>query len=492
MRLMAGRGDGPLTAVPARSALVLLLFLSSVASASPDELRQQLDHVFSDRGLRGVSMGLRVVSITQNQVLYSYHVDDLLIPASNVKLVTTAAALHYLGPDYQFRTLLAATGPIDAQGILQGDLVVVGGGDPNISGRFFDGDAAAVFRRWAAELREAGLRAVAGDLVGDDRFFDRQYRHPTWPKGQQAYWYQAPIGALSLNDNCVDFILSPTAPGQPVRLKLNPPTDYLRFQNRCLTRAGRAAPKVLFERASGSKEVLLSGSIPARVEKVTNYVTVDDPGEFFLTVLAQVLREEGIEVRGEVRLVQPGEAIGSPVTLIEHRSRLLLAIQVANKRSQNFYAEQILKTLGRELLAEGSFQRGIEAVAAFLEKQGLEADGYHLVDGSGMSQENRLSARCVTELLALMARSPVADVYLHSLSQAGVDGSLRSRLQEKQFSGRIFGKTGTLAGVRALSGYVRSRRGELLVYSFLMNGPTAGNLRARELQDKALRLLASY
>jgi len=465
---------------------------SAPASATGDDLRQQLDRIFSHRELQGLRMGLRVVSVTSRQVLYSYHADDLLIPASNVKLATTAAALYHLGDDYEFRTLVQATGPIDGQGVLRGDLVVVGGGDPSISGRFFDGDATAVFRQWARELRGRGLRVVTGDLVGDDRFFDRQYRHPTWPEGQQAYWYEAPVGALSLNDNCVDFILSPTEPGKPARLRLNPATDYLRFENRCLTRAGRAAPKVLFERAAGSRQVLLRGSIPQRVEKVTNYVTVDDPGHFFLAVLAQVLSQEGIVLRGQARLVEPGETLPPLTTLIEHRSGLLAAIRVANKRSQNFYAEQILKTVGRKVLGQGSFQRGVEAVTTFLEERGLSPEGYRLTDGSGMSRENRLSARCITDLLTVMAHSPPADAYRKSFARVGQDGSLRSRLREPEFAGKVFGKTGTLSGVRALSGYVRSKRGELLAYSFLMNGRAAGNWRARQCQNDALKALARY
>ena len=221
-------------------------------------------------------------------------------------------------------------------------------------------------------------------------------------------------------------------------------------------------------------------------------MTVDDPGRFFLTVLAQILGQEGIPVRGRVRLVEPGEALPALTTLIEHRSHLLSAIQVANTRSQNFYAEQILKTLGREVLGEGSFERGVEVVTTFLEGRGLNPEGYHLTDGSGMSRENRLSARCITDLLAVMAHSPLADQYMESLSQAGVDGSMRSRLREPEFAGKVFGKTGTLSGVRALSGYVRSERGELLAYSFLMNGPAAGNWRARECQNDALKALARY
>jgi len=205
-----------------------------------------------------------------------------------------------------------------------------------------------------------------------------------------------------------------------------------------------------------------------------------------------VLRQHGIEVRGRVRLVKPGEALSPLTTLVEHRSGLLSAIQVANKRSQNFYAEQILKTLGREVHGQGSFERGVEVVTRFLQQRGLNPDGYRLVDGSGMSRRNRLSARCITNLLAVLAHAPVAEPYLESLSQAGVDGSLRSRLREPKYAGKVFAKTGTLTGVRALSGYARSQRGELLAYSFLMNGRSAETGRARSLQDQALRLLVGY
>ena len=487
-----------------RAALALILAVLSALALGADPageapsgaeapLREHLDRLFSDPALKGPKMSLRVVSVDRGGVvLYSYHAEETLIPASNVKLATTAAALHYLGPQYEFRTVLAAGGPIDADGVLRGDLVVIGGGDPSISGRFFGGDATAVFSRWAEQLYGRGLREVTGDLLGDDRFFDRQYRHPSWPRGQEAYWYQAPIGALSLNDNCVEFTLTPTSPGKPAQLRLNPPTDYLLFRNRSLTRRGRGTPKVLFRRALGSREVLIEGSIPHRLEAVTNYVTVDDPGGYFLTVLAQVLRRRGIRLKGRVRLVEPEETLPPLSTLLEHRSGLLAAIQVANKRSQNFYAEQILKTLGREVSGEGSFARGVEVVTSFLRRAGLDPRGLRLVDGSGLARENRLSARFLTDLLVLVARSPDGDAYLGSLAKAGLEGSLRSRLREPDYRGRVLGKTGTLAGVRALSGYVRTRRGELLAFSFLMNGPAAGTLRARSVQDEALRRLVRY
>ena len=476
----------------AGSYLVVLLGLLSLGASSAEELRQELDHIFSDRALQQTSLGLRVVSVTSGKVLYSYHADRTLIPASNVKLATTAAALQYLGADYQFTTKVAATGAIDDAGVLHGDLVIVGGGDPNISGRFYGGDPTGAFRQWTAALRRRGLRVVAGDLIGDERFFDGQHRHPTWPKGQEAYWYEAPIGALSLNDNCVDFSLVPTVLGRPARLEVSPPTHYLQFHNRCLTRRAGGAPKVLFGRAVGSREVSVRGSIPEGVARVTNYVTVDNPGEFFLVVLRPVLLAEGIEVKGKSRLVEPDETLPPLTVVVEHRSGLAASIRVANKRSQNFYAEQILKTLGRELLAEGSFAQGVEAVMRFLAQATIDTAGCRLVDGSGLSRENRLSARCITELLVHMARSPVADIYIESLSQAGVDGSLRRRPITSEVQAEVFGKTGTLAGVRALSGYVRTPGGELLAYSFLMNGPAAGSWQARQLQNQALDVLARY
>jgi len=473
--------------------LVLVLVLAfGPGAVSPDELRQQLDHIFSHQDFRDLEMSLRVVSATTGQVLYSYHGDQALIPASNVKLFTTAAALHHLGADYRFRTVVAATGPIDGRGVLDGDLVVVGGGDPSISGRFYGGKTTAVFEEWAKELRGRGLRTVTGDLIGDDRFFDRQWRHPDWPAGQAAYWYEAPIGALSLNDNCVNFTLTPTQPGRIARLSLAPATGYLDFRNACVTTSKKGPPNVLFKRATGSRQVVLEGSIPKTVSAVTNYVTVDEPGEYFLTVLAEVLRQHGITIRGRVRLVAPEENLPSPVTLMEHRSSLLSAVRVANKRSQNFYAEQILKTTGRELVGRGSFEGGTQAVLTFLADRGLESRQVSLADGCGLSRRNRLSAQAITDLLVLMARGPHGDVFVESLAEAGVDGSMRRRVNDPEFRGRIFGKTGTLARVRALSGYVRSQRGELLVYSFLMNGKAAGYWQARQAQDEALKVLARY
>jgi D-alanyl-D-alanine carboxypeptidase/D-alanyl-D-alanine-endopeptidase (penicillin-binding protein 4) len=451
---------------------------ASVAKAQkPATLKASLEKLLARAELKGAQVGLHVVRLADGNELFAREADRLFIPASNEKLLTTVAALTELGPDYQFRTLVGTVGR---------DLVVIGGGDPTIGGRFTDGDPTVYFRRWAKVLKDQRVTPIAGDLVLDDSFFDRQLVHPNWPKNDLGHWYAAPIGSLALNDDCVDVrITAASKPDAPARVSLVPDTRYFEIANRTRTVASSKdhAPRVA--RGPTSKLIQCDGGVYLRSATSTSWVTVDDPTLYFATVLREVLAEEGITIAGRIRR-EPG--IGRDKEFkprVAHRFSLLPALAVTNKESQNFYAEQILKTLGAER-GDGSWAGGRQVAIHALSSLGLDSKSYVLDDGCGLSRTNRASPRAFTTLLRAVHRGPHGGQFRGTLAVAGLDGTLAKRLTDERYRGRIWAKTGSITGVRAISGYAEARSGEWLAFSFLVNNP---RVSVRTVQDDLCKAL---
>ena len=483
----------------------------STGEADANTLRADLDRIFAESGLSNAVIAARVLSLPEKKgegarVLYSVRASsasDGLIPASNMKLVTTAACWDRLGPDWQIRTYVghiraARKGEVP-------DLAVIGGGDPNLSGRFYHGDTVGAFRQWAEVLKKSGLSAV-GRVLLDDGLFEEQTVHPNWPPNQRHKWYEAPVAALNLNDNCVDLHMAPGEVGKAAKVWTEPSTAYVELENRLETVGSKKKHRFGIVRrpldGRPGMRLRLSGGYWVKASPAVENVAVVDPTMYFGTVLAETLRASGVAVAGPVvraRLVgEDGLRPGFVCDLI-HTSRLDTTVRVANKRSQGLYAECLLKLLGayganpraeygakapadRPRLA--SWETGRAEARRWLAERGIPADGCVIDDGSGLSKENRLTAMCVTELLRVMYERH-GEAFARTLAVAGRDGSLRSRMRNTAAEGRVFGKTGNVAGVSALSGYVRTRSGRWLAFSVLVNDVPWGHVwRARLAQDK--------
>ena len=442
---------------------------------------------------RRARVSVAAMDLTTGTMLFEHGADQLCSVASNNKLVTTAAALDLLGPDFQFRTTVGALGKVSAKGVLTGDLLVVGRGDPSISGRFHKDKVTAVLEQWADAVVAAGITEVRGGVVVDDSYFDQQHFHPEWPRGQHSAWYCAQVGALSFNDNCVLLVVAPGAKkGAAALCALEPPTRYMRIVNSCHTsRARLGRNHVLAHRALGKNQITVSGSIRDKGRPFRTWVTVDDPALFTATVFREVLGAKGVRVGGPAMRWQPQRRFNLAAwrELVTTTSSLGDAVAVANSRSQNFYAEQILKTLGQEKTGKGSWAAGAKGVAGFLRTAGVKGQ-FDYRDGSGMARANRFSARQLVTLLAYMNGRRVGRVFLHSLAQPGGNGTLRRRLAPLR--GRLFAKTGYISGVSALSGYIDTRGGRVVAFSILVNKfrSLLGHVRAA--QDAVCTTLAEY
>jgi len=445
----------------------------------------------------GAVVGVHVVEVDTGRTRFEHRADELLIPASNVKLVTTAAALDLLGPGYFFETRLLARGAV-RDGVLHGDLAVVGGGDPGISWRPYPypEDPFAVFRRWAGALREQGIERVEGDVVLVHGRFPAPWVHPDWKAENRFEWYQVPVAALGFHENVLRLRAVPAErPGWPARVEVTPPVPGFEPLLRVMTTASWRRHGLRVEALGGSPArgaaVQLTGGVYRGAGPVDEYLAVDDPVRYFGRALVTALEQEELPVAGALR---PAEQLPGLTwrEVAVHRSDLLTAVEITNRESQNLYAESLIKVLGAEVCGRGTWERGTEAVRGFLAGVGLDPDSYRLSDGSGLSRSNRFTARQLTRLLRTMHGHRWSAELLGSLPQGGERGtSLEKRLREPRYASRVAAKTGTLDGVSALSGYVLGRSGRLYAFSLLVNfrsgkGPV---WRARQLQDDAVRAL---
>lgn len=492
MRPAAVRGVALAAGLAAAAAPGLAQTASRSGSADPATVARLLDPVVDGRG---GTVAVAVYSVERGAPLYLHAADQPVLPASNMKLYTTAAALDRLGPDYQFTTSLYADGPVRPDGTLDGNLILVGRGDPALSGRFYGDSATYVLDRLAEALARRGVRRVDGDLIGDASYFDEQRTAAGWEAANLLWWYGARVSALSFNDNVVTLEIAPgERPGAPPDVRLLPPTDRIGIVNRVRTVGRRGGRSVGVKRRPDVGGYELWGRIPVGSRPVRYVVAVDDPAAYALSVLRDRLARAGIAVGGQDRVVFDRDRLRDrPWQLLaSHTSpRLIDLVRVVNKHSQNFFAEEILKTLGAVFRGEGSFSDGGRVVRDVVRDLGVPERDLRLEDGSGLSREDRTTARTTALLLVAMRASPWFDQWYDSLLIAGTDGDPR-RLDDPAAVGNVHAKTGTLRGVSALSGYVTTRDGELLAFSVMTNGLPGGKGASIAVEDAVAERLARY
>lgn len=455
-------------------------------------LEQRLASISRRGPVREGQWGVAIARVGDPAPLLAVNADRPLILASTTKLFTTAAALDRLGSQYRFRTRLYAEGEIGPDGTLAGPLVIHGGGDPAISGRLYDDDPLAVFRPWADSLVRRGVRRIPEGLLLDVSFFDEKKAHPDWPRAQEQNWYQAPVSALSYNDNVVLVRATGMRPGAPAVLGFYPAGPPLMSVIGRVHTSAVGRGKVGISRAAGSGTVIANG-IVGRNRIWMGDITVPDPPLYLAAAFSSVLREAGVELgRGPTVRTKPSSS-GSPgrTLLHTHETPLLSALTVCNKRSQSFYAEQILKTLGAERRGLGTWENGQREVAEFLRSLGLDPARYELTDGSGRSRNDRASASAYLDFLqALATRWSLFPQFEPTMAVSGeAYGSMRHRLLGSDVRGRVVAKTGNIAGVVTLCGFVTARSGQRYAFAILLNGGCPEG-RGHAWQDRLLTELA--
>jgi serine-type D-Ala-D-Ala carboxypeptidase/endopeptidase (penicillin-binding protein 4) len=435
------------------------------------------------------NLSIQIADLDSGEPVFERNPDNPETIASVTKLFSTATALHYLGSDYKFKTTFWRTGEIK-DGVLDGSLLVVGGGDPNISGRFYNDDFNAVFDKWASGLSALGVTRVTGQLLLNNAFFDAVTRHPDWQAGQEQKWYQAPVSALAYNDNVVLVAIRPgPKPGRPAAISFEPPTGSLRALSNAKTVGQRGRIAVGVHRVAGSNAVSVSGTVPLRGVWWSTPIAVDDPVAFFGGALRNRLRAAGIEIGGGVaqKDVKPD---GMWTLIAQTESALVPTLAVINKRSQGFYAEQTFKTVAAEKAGKGTWENALSLQKQFLASLNLDPARFDLHDGSGLSPQNRVAAGDVVRFLRAMAASSDGAVWKTTMATGGEpEGTLRHRLNDSLTQGRVVAKTGSIHGVSTLAGYATAVSGKNYAFAILLNGGRVYDANGHAYQDRLVRAL---
>ena len=445
---------------------VVMLLLSPLAAlagqSDRDALKKAVEQLLSQPPLSNARVAMQVESLDDGQVVYSRNPDELLNPASNTKLVTAAAGLLRLGPEYRFSTDYLTDKPLQKGRI--GTLYVRGRGDPSVTTERLDG--------LVADLWHRGVRSV-GEIVLDDSFFDREEFGPGWEQEVSDKAWAAGVGALSLNHNAVAIYITPgDRVGVRARVEVEPDArDYFLVDNRVATVRANGRKKLRPHTVPEGERtrIVVDGRIPLRAESMVMYRRVGDPAFYYGQTLRMLLRKRGIKVSGRVKR---GTAPQAAVLIQGYESpELGEIVRDMNKISSNFIAEMVVKTLGAELKGTpGSWPKGLEVAEDLLAELGIPRGTYVLKNGSGLNDTNRFTARQLATLLqAVWKRFPVASEFVSSLGIAARDGTMRLRMEGTDAAGRLRAKTGTLERVTALSGYVQSIGGERFVFSVLVN-----------------------
>jgi D-alanyl-D-alanine carboxypeptidase/D-alanyl-D-alanine-endopeptidase (penicillin-binding protein 4) len=452
-------------------------------------LGQRIEAILRRTEARRGLWGIEVVRLSDGKVLFTRNAEHLFLPASTMKLFTTAAAIERLGPDFVFRTTVEAEAAPDSSGRVA-DLFLVGRGDANLGSRVLPGQAqsgpqepvAAVLQRLADQVVTRGLREVTGNLVADDSCFPFEPYSHGWDAEDLQWGYGAPVTALAFNDNAMLLRIRPgAAPGATAEVRLEPFPDYYRLNNRVGTSAAGTQKRIFVERAPGSRQLDVWGEIPLDAGEVQDSVSIDNPPQLIGELFRRELEARGVTVRGrvEVHHLTRIEAATTPDPLPKPPARVMLAehvsgplaqeIKTINKFSQNLHVEMLLRTLGREVKNDGSLKAGLDVLNEFAARVGIDPAEANFADGSGLSRHALVAPRAVVKLLKYMAASPRFEAYLDSLPVAGVDGTLADRFAGSPGRRRIRAKTGTMEHVNTLAGYMELPSGDRLAFALIGN-----------------------
>lgn len=475
--------------------LALAAAFAVAASAPAQSLEQRIGSVLESPAAKRAAWAILAVRAADGTVLYERNARLPMTPASNTKLVSTALALLRLGPDHRFVTRVLAAEAPDADGRLRGDLRLVGGGDPTLSGRAVpyskdarEGDPLGPLGELADQVAARGVKVIEGDVVGDATRWPWSPYPAGWAVGDMTWEYGAPVSALTVNDNAVRLSVRPgRSEGEPATVEFAPPVEPFTVFNTLRTRAGMER-RIEVARAPGSRVLEIRGTAPPGGGAAVQWVAVPEPTQFAADVFALLLRQRGIVIRGRARGLTrpPGVEWSEPqgVELARRESPPLAELaRIVNKVSQNLHAEMLLRETAHVVRGEGTARAGVEEMRAMLKEAGADEAEFDLEDGSGLSRRGLLSPSTLVALLRHVEAKGLGDLFRSLLPVAGSDGTLSGRFRGMQEAARIRAKTGSLAHVAALSGYAGEDPARRVAFSIIVNGYTAPAAEVRSLMD---------
>ena len=504
--------------------LVCALFISAFAAnqkkiAKPrdlNKLSRQIEQILSDPEAARGFWGISAISLDSGKPIYGLNQDKLFTPASNTKLFTTAAVFGLIGPDYRFKTTVETLGSLDKYGRLNSDLVLIGRGDPNLSGRILPYNlhterqtpAIQVLQSLADQLVQHGLKYVDGDVVADDSYFVFERYGEGWAQDDLAREWGAPVSALTINDNVIFVNIMPADHlGERAFLNITPFPEYYKIDNRVITTPPGTGPRtVSINREPGSNQLTFWGNIPQDDPGFGEALAIEDPADFAARLFRQLLEERGVTIYGRARthhtelastrtftvtsLASGGgdsthPAAPAALVLASYQSQPVSQdLRVINKVSQNLHAELMLRLLGKEKGNTGSIEGGLEVLRSFLVNAGIKPDQFAFFDGSGLSRDNLVTPDAVVALLRYCHEQPWAKLYRDTLPLAAVDGSLAERFRNTPAAEHVEAKTGSLLHVYSLSGYATTESGEHIAFSVMTNNDTMASKKTLDTIDK--------
>ncbi|MBQ7567691.1 D-alanyl-D-alanine carboxypeptidase/D-alanyl-D-alanine-endopeptidase [bacterium] len=448
--------------------------LPESAHSTATDLKNAINEYFKDNpALNDVKCGAFIKVLDTERILYSYHGSEPLVPASNMKIVTTATALDLLGPEYRYQTELWGA-PVSDKGVISGDLYLRGNGDPTNTPPYWQ-TPTAMYEQLADKLQAEGVREILGDLVADDSLFDREYYPQGWADHYHLDSYSAPVSGLSLNGNMVEVRINGTG------ATAYPDNNYFK-----IAYSSEGAADTAVERKRNSNTITVHGPLST----VNREITVDNPPLFAISAFAHILAQRGIRIDGKVRLIRP---IGEPAAvtgMYKYASidspPLKELITEINQQSDNFLAEHLFKTIGAYSYGRGNAQTSENSIRRFMNANGIDAEGLHMVDGCGLSKQNTITPSQIADTLTVMAHHRYADIFRESLA-SNEHGTLRYRIPGTD----VHGKTGTLDSDTSLSGYVTNASGQVIIFSMLFNDIKDIGIGV-DIQNRIVTMLAQY
>lgn len=479
------------------------------------ELKVRINELLDQPKFAAARIGI-LITTSDGKAIYERDADKSFVPASNLKLYTSAATLDAFGPDYKIKTSVYATKPIRG-GILRGDLILYGRGDPNISTRFdpenpkpYSGikpaDHITAIEILADKIKESGIKTIIGNIVGDESFFAGDAFGPSWEWDDLQFYYGAEISALTVNDNSVTFKVTPTTEAKPPQITVQPLNKYLKIVNNSLT-TKNGETRIGVYRPLNSNTVVFFGTIPRNALPLEVDIAVHNPAAFAADLLAEALERRGVKISARVKSLNAIERLSLPfdhsqlteIASIESKpiSELL---KVVNKPSQNLHTELMLRLLGIRHPDSGKLDEygypksmatlGNQVRNAFLQKAGISLTSLRLLDGSGLARQNLITPRSTVTLLQFMSRQPYFNTYKETLTIAGIDGTLEGRMLNTSAADNFRGKTGTLSNVNSLSGYVTTKNGQSIILSMMSNNYTGPGREVTSVYDQICVMLS--
>lgn len=440
---------------------VLSIGLVNIASAG---LAEKIDGIVNKSSQKGVQYSIIIVKADSGEVVYSHDANKAMMPASNMKVITTAAALKYLGPDYKFTTEVGLCGDT---------LVVKGSGDPLLGDEVTDAkhqrEPGWIFKDIAASLKQNNVTAIK-DIIVDGSIFDNERVHPDWPKEQLNQWYACEVSGLNYNDNCIVITVKNTS--GKITVDVKPETSFVKITNEIKPiQTGKSAVGPYRNQTPNS--ITLKGKCEKQ-EGPFDYA-IEEPAEFFGFLLRENLAGAGIKADGQI-IEKPVPNDCNYKKIAEYSTPITDCLARCNKNSLGLAAEALLKTIAAKASPDGkngSWAKGRELISNYMLGLGIEKEEFNIDDGSGLSRENKLSANAITKVLSDVYKGKNWEIYKNSLATGGVEGTIRKYFKEEKYKGKIFGKTGYIAGVTTFSGVCRGKEGEY-IFSILANKTKGG------------------